>query len=279
VPYLKEAPLSTTIKRGPLPTDHFTIISNDWVRDSSLSWAARGLLAWLASHADGYRITEEGIISAGPSGRAAAKVMIKDLEEAGYLRRERTPIVTGGSTVDYILTGRESENRTLGNVRKSNPRADQEEQDVSAGGSNSGKSNPRSYTEDQKKTNTKTSSSLRATRVPDNFWPDDSMRAWFEKSRLNEVINGPTEHEKFMDYFRAAPGIKGRKTDWPATWRNWMRNAAERADRRPGTALMMPPSGRPNALDPMGVPYKPSTTDQRVGQAMALAAKYEEQGL
>jgi hypothetical protein len=115
--------------------------------------------------------------------------------------------------------------------------------------------------------------------VPDNFWPDEKMRAWFDENNLANVIDGPTEHEKFMDYFRAAPGIKGRKTDWPATWRNWMRNAAERADRRPGTALMMPPSGRPNALDPMGVPYKPSTTDQRVGQAMALAAKYEEQGL
>jgi len=117
-----------------------------------------------------------------------------------------------------------------------------------------------------------------ATRVPDNFWPDEKMRAWFDENCLGDVINGKTEHEKFMDYFRAAPGIKGRKTDWPATWRNWMRNAAERAERRPGTALM-PPSGRPNALDPIGVPYRPSTTDQRVGQAMALAAKYEEQGL
>lgn len=30
--------------------------------------------------------------------------------------------------------------------------------------------------------------------------------------------------EKFSDHWRAQPGAKGRKTDWQATWRNWVRN-------------------------------------------------------
>lgn len=30
--------------------------------------------------------------------------------------------------------------------------------------------------------------------------------------------------EQFRDYWIAQPGAKGRKTDWPATWRNWVRN-------------------------------------------------------
>jgi len=131
---------------------------------------------------------------------------------------------------------------------------------------------PRSYEEDQEKTNTKTPSSLRATRVPDGFMPDEKMRDWFKLGHYGELIDGIAEHEKFMDYYRAAPGMKGRKTDWPATWRNWMRNAAERVDRRrPGTALALA-SGTP-------VQYKPSTTDQRIAQGQALAAKYREQGL
>jgi hypothetical protein len=29
--------------------------------------------------------------------------------------------------------------------------------------------------------------------------------------------------EKFRDYWTAQPGIKGRKVDWDATWRNWIR--------------------------------------------------------
>lgn len=109
----------------------------------------------------------------------------------------------------------------------------------------------------------------RSTRLPEDFQPDEKMRAWFAAENLSAAIDGKREHEKFVDYWRGCPGAKGRKQDWPATWRNWMRTAAERAGRRPGSALV-PTSG---------APYKPSTTDQRIAQGQALAAKYREQGL
>lgn len=51
------------------------------------------------------------------------------------------------------------------------------------------------------------------------------MKAWFAEHC--QGVNGREEHAKFVDYWRGAPGAKGRKTDWPATWRNWMRKAAE----------------------------------------------------
>jgi hypothetical protein len=38
--------------------------------------------------------------------------------------------------------------------------------------------------------------------------------------------------EKFRDYWRAKPGAGGRKLDWDATWRNWCRNAEDRAPQR-----------------------------------------------
>lgn len=34
--------------------------------------------------------------------------------------------------------------------------------------------------------------------------------------------------EQFRDHFSAQPGVKGRKTDWEATWRNWVRREVER---------------------------------------------------
>lgn len=116
--------------------------------------------------------------------------------------------------------------------------------------------------------------SMRATRIPDNYIPTEEMRTWFAAEQLHQVVDVRTEHEKFMDYWRACPGVKGQKVDWAATWRNWMRTAGERACRngwRPGSALV-PTSGAPQQ-------YKPSTTDQRVGQALDIARKYEEQGL
>lgn len=39
------------------------------------------------------------------------------------------------------------------------------------------------------------------------------------------------ELDKFRDYWAAQPGQKGVKTDWPATWRNWVRRAVENIPR------------------------------------------------
>lgn len=105
------------------------------------------------------------------------------------------------------------------------------------------------------------------TRIPDNYIPDEKMRAWFAEEQLHQVIDVRTEHAKFVDYWLGAPGIKGRKLDWPATWRNWMRTAAERAGRRPGNSLM-PISGAPQH-------YK-STTDGKVMQTLGLAEKFRQ---
>ena len=35
-----------------------------------------------------------------------------------------------------------------------------------------------------------------------------------------------SEHRKFIDYWIAQPGQKGVKTDWAATWRNWIRRSS-----------------------------------------------------
>ena len=60
--------------------------------------------------------------------------------------------------------------------------------------------------------------------------------AWIPspESRAKILAESPTldlkrEHEKFADYWTGIPGQKGVKLDWDATWRNWMRRAAESA--------------------------------------------------
>jgi hypothetical protein len=40
-------------------------------------------------------------------------------------------------------------------------------------------------------------------------------------------VNLRAEHEKFTNHWRSQPGAKGRKSDWEATWRNWIIRAAE----------------------------------------------------
>ncbi len=94
----------TGIRRAELPTDHFTTISNRWVRDKRLTWKARGVLAWLASHKIGFRVSEKALIAAAPDGRDAVRGAVKELETHGYLVRERQRARSGKlGGVDYIL--------------------------------------------------------------------------------------------------------------------------------------------------------------------------------
>lgn len=261
-----------TLRRRSTPADRFTIISNTWIRDETLTWAARGLLAWMASHAAGFAYGEATIVESGPLGRDGVRMMIRELEAAGYLHREREYLPGGGSTVDFILSDPYDDSASDDGGPVIRP--DQETEPVSAGEPADGEPAVPSLQEDHEKTKTPSVSKRAArssigTRIPEDFQPTEKMRAWFAAEKLGQAIDGRTEHDKFVDYWLGVPGVKGRKLDWPATWRNWMRSAADRAPRRPGTALA-PISG---------APYKPSTTDQRVGQALDLARKYEEQGL
>ena len=49
---------------------------------------------------------------------------------------------------------------------------------------------------------------------------------WIPKEFEGETV----ELEKFRDWARSAPGQKGVKADWDATWRNWMRRVREQGN-------------------------------------------------
>jgi len=83
--------------------------------------------------------------------------------------------------------------------------------------------------------NTSNSSSLRSEeradapkkrgcRLPDDFEPDID----FAVSHGLSFSQAQSEAAKFRDYWIAQPGSKGVKTEWVATWRNWVRKASER---------------------------------------------------
>jgi hypothetical protein len=63
--------------------------------------------------------------------------------------------------------------------------------------------------------------SVRGCRIPDGF-PDADAVAWCRTER--DDLSPTAVVEKFRDYWLGVPGAKGRKVDWPATWRNFVRN-------------------------------------------------------
>ncbi|WP_131827714.1 hypothetical protein [Mycolicibacterium conceptionense] len=89
---------------------------------------------------------------------------------------------------------------------------------------------------------------VRGCRLPDEWMPDETLIA--EMREQCPGVDLKREHQKFTDYWRAQPGAKGRKTDWPATWRNWIRRAWENLPANTGS--------------------RAATSDQRVAAVQAL---------
>ena len=76
----------------------------------------------------------------------------------------------------------------------------------------------------------------RGSRLPADWMPDAESVERAKADRPDVSI--PTELAKFRDHWKAAPGAKGVKLDWNATFRNWIRSAR---DGPPARAAGKPP--------------------------------------
>jgi hypothetical protein len=83
---------------------------------------------------------------------------------------------------------------------------------------------------------TASQSAARGTRLPADWVLTRAPGVW----AASEQPTWTPEHirkvaESFKDYWIAQPGTKGRKTDWEATWRNWVRNEPALGGQRAGS--------------------------------------------
>lgn len=88
--------------------------------------------------------------------------------------------------------------------------------------------------------------SYRGTRINPSWGPTEELIQFaigrgFSYDSLREEVN------RFKDYWIAQPGQKGLKLDWPATFRNWIRNANRNAGATHGTPH--PGSGKPSLVE------------------------------
>lgn len=96
----------------------------------------------------------------------------------------------------------------------------------------------------------------RGARLPAGFAVTDEMKTW---AREHTPLAGLVDHEMFVDHWRAQSGQRAVKSDWVATWRNWMRRVQENKSR-----FQQQPSGA-----------RKSTTDERVATALDLGARLQ----
>jgi len=80
--------VTQTIRRAAR-RHRFVIVDQAAVEDARLSWAARGLLAYLLSRPDDWKVLVNDLKKRGNLGRDGIYALLRELRSAGYLRFER----------------------------------------------------------------------------------------------------------------------------------------------------------------------------------------------
>jgi helix-turn-helix protein len=83
--------------------NNFTLIPNVVLRDQRLSWKARGLMAYLLSHLDGWQADAETLAQQGPDGRTTILSALKELQTAGYIERRKHQVERGRWTTELVI--------------------------------------------------------------------------------------------------------------------------------------------------------------------------------
>lgn len=68
---------------------HFTIVDNAVLEDERISFRAKGVLVFVLSKPDNWKISERHLARVGHEGVTAIRAALKELELAGYIERQR----------------------------------------------------------------------------------------------------------------------------------------------------------------------------------------------
>lgn len=83
---------------------NYTVVDNTFIRDKNLSLKAVGLMLKMLSLPPNWDYSVAGLSAICKEGMTAIRGALKELEEAGYLRRERRNSEKGYFVYEYILT-------------------------------------------------------------------------------------------------------------------------------------------------------------------------------
>lgn len=119
-----------------------------------------------------------------------------------------------------------------------------------------------------------TSVAARGTRLPNDFTVSTEMKKWAREKTPH--VNVPVATERFVDYWRATPGARGRKLDWVATWRNWLRR--EEDDPRNRSRPVAKPDVSADEREPVEVVRDLWRAADAQGVASILRIPYYDEG-
>ena len=83
---------------------NYTVVDNTFIRDMNLSMKAKGLMLLMLSLPPEWDYSVAGLAAICKEGMTAIRGALKELEECGYLRRERRNSEKGYFVYEYILS-------------------------------------------------------------------------------------------------------------------------------------------------------------------------------
>lgn len=222
----------------------FQFYPADWRKDPALSacsLAARGL--WIELMCIAHEGGTYGVLSINGKPMAPAQIarmvgespaavvkLLAELEDAGVFSRDEQGCIYSRRMVkdEHVRNVRADAGRLGGNPNLLKQKVKQNgEQNLTPSSSSSSSSSENEDTAPSAK-------SPRGTALPQDWTLPDDWKTWAEKERPD--VDVVTVAESFRDFWIAKPGKDGRKADWQATWRNWVRNQRAQTFRKAAPA-------------------------------------------
>jgi hypothetical protein len=199
------------IIRAPRPESGFLTITNDLARDERLSYRARGLLVAILSRPDNWRTTAEQLAAEGKEGRDAIRSALSELEQVGYLRRDKLQNENG----HWITVTIVSEQPVEPSTKSDSQPPETDFQAPVAGKPTPGK--PTSVSQALLEVPRRSTKERRAreTSLPENWQP----KAKEQERALAMDLDIDVEVERFRNH---AEQNDRRCVSWDAAFRNWL---------------------------------------------------------
>ena len=185
---------------------NFTVIDNAIFKDRTLSMKAMGLLCLMLSLPDNWDYSIAGLVTLVNDGESAVRSALKELEEAGYFRREQVRKNGKIAKIEYVISETKNcENLVDENLKQENLKQENRAQ------------------LNTKESNTKKSNTNKDIRhmIPPKI---EMVQVYISEHGYN--VNA----QSFMDYYDSKGWIVGRTKmkDWQAAVRNWDNRAQDK---------------------------------------------------
>ena len=198
---------------------NYTVLDNTFLKDKSLSWKAKGLMAYFLSLPDDWTIHFSEIEKHATDGKASLRSAINELKEKGYLKAEQKRVENRFAEMVYTIIENPAEGFPLTDFQKT------EKQKTG-----------NQFTENQPLQNTNNNKLLKGQ----NTYCSCSIQQQFKKPTIKEIQDYCSERgnkinaEYFFDYYEAKGWLvgKGKMKDWKAVIRNWERKDPAEAPKK-----------------------------------------------